>query len=243
MTAAKSTADRLVPPRSALRLVALLGPTALYMACAQPGHDSQDADLAIVIDTIADVVRVTNTGPAPEWRLVPVVSIGPKTIAEQGAGVFGTVAAVTWGPDGNLFVADGMNLEVKVFGLNGKHRHTFGRHGEGPGEFQSLYSLAWVGDRLLTLDPRQGRIGEFSKEGEFLGQRRIRLGGASGSPAFIRFFPVGANEVFRLHSALAVSTCGSAITEPAKRGTPFPSLRPRRPRRARCLSWSVKGTG
>ena len=136
-------------------------------------------------------------GAPPEWRLAPVTSIGPKTLTDQGAPEeFGLVTAVALGPDGNVFVADARNLEVRVFGLDGAHRRTFGRDGEGPGEFRSIYSLAWVGDRLLTLDPRLGRIGEFSAEGEWLGQRRT-AGGLSGSPAFIRFYPVGANEAFR----------------------------------------------
>ena len=89
-----------------------------------------------------------------------------------------------------------MNSEIRVFGFDGAHVRTFGRHGEGPGEFRSLYSLAWVGDRLLTFDPPQGRIGEFSADGEWLGQRRT-TGGLTGAAAGIRFYPVGENEVFR----------------------------------------------
>ena len=65
-----------------------------------------------------------------------------------------------------------MNSEVRIFGIDGVHRRTFGRDGEGPGEFARLYSVAWLGDRLLALDSQQGRISEFSAEGEYLGQRR-----------------------------------------------------------------------
>lgn len=175
----------------------------LVAGCAQQGRTTGGSDLTTTLDTIAGVVHVTNTGTAPVWRLVPVVSIGPTTLANQATpDEFGGVSAVALGPDEALFVADEYNSEVRVFGLDGTHRRTFGREGDGPGEFRSLYSLAWVGDRLLTLDPRLGRIGEYSAEGEWLGQRTTVMAGFSGSPAFIRFFPVGPNEVFRFAYSL-----------------------------------------
>ena len=171
--------------------------TLLAAACEQPGTKSRAGDLATTFDTVGGVVHVTNTGTPAEWRLVPVVSIGPKTITDEGRPEeFGWVTAVALGPDGNAFVADTRNHEVRVFGLDGVHQRTFGREGEGPGEFRSLYSLAWVGDKLLTFDPHLGRLGGFSALGEWLGQRRT-MAGLTGSPAEIRLYPVGANEVFR----------------------------------------------
>jgi len=154
-------------------------------------------DLTISVDTVGNIVHTNNTGTPPGWRLVPVVSIGPKSVAETGAPEeFGRINGVAVGTDGTLFVADGINREVRVFGLDGVHRRTFGRNGEGPGEFRSLYSLAWVGDRLLTLDPNLGRIGEFSAEGEWLGQQRIE-GSVSGPVGHIRFRRVSADRVYR----------------------------------------------
>ena len=169
----------------------------LAAACEQPDTNSGADDLATFFDTVSGAVHVTNTGTPPEWRLVPVASIGPRTLTDEGGPEeFGRVSAVALGPDETVFVADTRNQEVRVFGLDGAHRRTFGRDGEGPGEFRSLYSIAWVGDRLLTFDPHLGRIGEFSAQGDWLGQRRT-AGGITGSPAFIRFFPVGPNEAFR----------------------------------------------
>ena len=74
--------------------------------------------------------------------------------------------------------------------------------GRGPGEFRNIYSIAWVGDRLLTFDPPLGRLGAFSAEGEWLGQRRTEAAGLTGSAADIRLYPVGANEVFRFGARL-----------------------------------------
>ena len=166
----------------------------LILAAACVRDDAPAADFMINYD---GVIPVTNTGPPPPARLDLVVSIGPKTLTDTGSPEeFGSVTSVALGPGGEIFVADGRNREVRVFGLDGAHRRTFGREGEGPGEFQSLNSLAWAGDRLLSFDPEQGRIGEWSAEGEWLGQRRTQTG-VTGPPDVLRLYPVGPDEVFR----------------------------------------------
>ena len=171
---------RLIARTASWRGIPLVLLAGIAAACGPETIPS--GDLTITTDTVGGVVRVANTGTAPAWQLTPVVSIGPTSLAETGAPQeFGRVNSAALGPDGTVFVADGLNDEVRVFGLDGVHRRTFGRNGEGPGEFRSLYSLAWVGDRLLTLDPNLGRIGAFSAEGEWLGQQRIE-GSVSGSP-------------------------------------------------------------
>ena len=165
------------------------------VGCEPVDPASGAGDLTTTIDTINDVVHVANSGTPPEWQLTQVVSIGPKSVTEQETpDEFGRVSAVALGPDGTVFVADAGNHEIRVFGLDGAHLRTFGREGEGPGEFESIYSIAWAGDRLLAFDPPLGRIGEFSADGEWLGQRRT-TGGLTGTG--IRFYTVGADEVFR----------------------------------------------
>ena len=157
--------------------------------------EPHDGPLTTTFDTLNGIVRVANAGVAPEWQLSPVVSIGPRSVTDEGSpDEFGSVASVTLGPDDAVYVADSWNREVRVFGLDGAHRHTFGRMGEGPGEFDGLYSLAWVDDRLLAMDPHLGRISEFSADGEWLGQRTT-VRGLTGSAWNIRFYPVGDNSI------------------------------------------------
>ena len=178
---------RQIPSLPVFALTAILA-----AACAQA--DAPAADFMIGHE---GVTPVTNTGPPPTARLDLVVSIGPKTLTDTGSPEeFGGVSSVALGPNEEIFVADRRNYEVKVFGLDGAHLRTFGREGEGPGEFQSLNSLAWAGDRLLSFDPDQGRIGEWSAQGEWLGQRRTRTG-VTGTSDLVRLYPVGPDEVFR----------------------------------------------
>ena len=179
-------------------------------ACAQD-YEVPPGGLATTFDTINGVVHVTNTGTPPPARLAPVVSIGPKSLTDTGSPhEFGGVTSVALGPDGEVYVADGRNFEVRVFGLDGAHRRTFGREGEGPGEFQALSSLAWAGDLLLTMDPMLGRVGEWSGAGEWLGQRRTR-GRITGWPG-LRFYPVGPDELYRRALGSSYETSfGSAL--------------------------------
>lgn len=165
--------------RDALRaktLIVLL-PLSLGLVTASCSADRPSAavgDLTTIIDTIDGTVHVTNSGTAPEWRLTLRATIGAKSLAvgEGGPEEFGLVTTAVLGPGGEVYVGDTQNREVRVFGLDGEHRRTFGREGEGPGEFSGqINSLAWVGDRLLAIDLIGGRINEFSSEGEPLGQR------------------------------------------------------------------------
>lgn len=188
-------------PRAAGFVLVILAST-LPTACSSdsdsaPGDSAADG-VTTTIDTINGVVRVTNTGTPPRWQLTQVASIGPKSLTDDGSpDEFGRVYDVALGPDESVYVADDMNQEIRVFGLDGAHRFTAGRKGEGPGEFDGLYSVAWLGDRLLALDPHLGRISEFSAEGEYLDQRRIRGAMSSGGgPGWVRFWRVGADQAF-----------------------------------------------
>ncbi len=167
--------------------------TALFAAaCGQ-----EDAPAAAFMISHEGVTPVTNTDPPLAAHLNLVVSIGPKTLTDTGSpDEFGGVSSVALGPSGEVFVADSRNHEVRVFGLDGAHLRTFGREGEGPGEFVSLYSLAWIGDRLLTFDPDQGRIGEWTAEGNWLGSQNTQTG-VTGNLRLVRLYPVGPDEAFR----------------------------------------------
>lgn len=164
----------------------------------ESGYGPESGDgLATTVDTVGTSVRVANTGDPPTWNLAPVASIGPDaTSAEATPRDFGSVTSVAFGPDEQVvYVADRLNCEISVFGLDGTHLRTFGRCGEGPGEFtEHLYSIAWVGDKLLTYDFAGGRIGEFTGDGEWRGQRQV-AGIGTGSPSFA-LYQTGPDEAY-----------------------------------------------
>lgn len=183
------------------RQVLAVGAAVLAVSCGGPSDSSGPADartpLATTVDTAGPWIRATNSGDPPEWDLILVASIGPGPgVAEATPGDFGEAVSVAFGPGENtVYVADRQSCEVRVFGIDGTHQRTFGRCGEGPGEFTDfLWSIAWVGDKLLAFDFGGGRIGEIAEDGEWLGQRKTV--GVPGGVWYLAMYPVGGGEAY-----------------------------------------------
>lgn len=83
---------------------------------------------------------------------------------------FSAIGAVTVDPDGNLYVFEMQDMEIRVFAPDGTRLRTFGRQGEGPGEFQMYPSYMGVqGDTLWTIgQSSRARIVLFTRDGEHL---------------------------------------------------------------------------
>jgi hypothetical protein len=66
-------------------------------------------------------------------------------------------------------VLDAQLPAVQVFGPDGTHRTTFGRGGDGPGEFRDPNGIRLTPKgHILVSDPRNQRISRFTPEGDFL---------------------------------------------------------------------------
>jgi hypothetical protein len=135
------------------------------------GADAGRSGLPVQVDTIGGVVHVRNVGAAPAWRLEPLFTLGSPDEGPQG---FGSVTSILADSSGNLYVADRNAREIRVFGPDGAYLRTLGGPGRGPGEIQDLYSIAWLGGVLAVLDPGNGRLGLFSRDGAWLGSRPVQ---------------------------------------------------------------------
>jgi len=70
---------------------------------------------------------------------------------------------------GNLYVLDGGNQRVLKFDNEGKFLKTFGRFGQGPGEFQLLLSIDIHEDgHVYIADWRNCRLEVFSSQGKYI---------------------------------------------------------------------------
>ena len=130
-------------------------------------------------DTVDGVLVVTNDGPGA-WADASTGpwTVGPATlrigsIEGDGPDVFGAIAAVAVDGD-RIYVADGVALEVRAFGLDGSFLLAFGASGEGPGEFGAIDGLAIEPDGSVAVrDPRLSRISRFARDGESLSTFRL----------------------------------------------------------------------
>ena len=169
---------------------ALLGATLVGAGACDHGPALRSA--AVRVDTVGGVVHVRNVGPARVWRIEPELML-------RGAGGdegFGRVVSVLADAAGGIYVADGADQRIHVFGPEGRHLRSMGRRGSGPGEFRDLYSLAWLGDTLAVLDPGNARIAHLTRDGRPSGTWRTQA--LSGDARVVRLYRAGPRQFFAM---------------------------------------------
>lgn len=124
----------------------------LTVACG--GEDASMGAVATV-DTISGVVVVRNEGAqwaeSERWQIVEEFRVGDAAWGQNPAEElsYSRNTSVTLGPNGQIFVLEFATDRVAVFSGEGEFVRSFGRRGEGPGEFSSPMAMAWDGaDRL-----------------------------------------------------------------------------------------------
>jgi hypothetical protein len=152
------------------RILSLTAVSVLCLACAADNL----SPTGIVRDSAGvQIAENPSDATGDEWILQqpPVLEMGRSEGQGAGSDLFGAVAHAIRLSNGNIAVADRHAQEIRVFDGDGKHVehvHTFGRPGEGPGEFTSLWSIAELtGDTIAAIDPRGGRVSLFSSTGMF----------------------------------------------------------------------------
>jgi len=121
----------------------------------------------------ASTEPATDAAAPLELRLMrlsqPTLEIGLIDGDEQY--LFASIESVVRLSDGRIAVSDGGSFMVSFYDSDGRFAGSFGREGEGPGEFRSLSHMYVHGtDSLRVLDRRTGRISSFDAQGEYGGQ-------------------------------------------------------------------------
>ncbi|MDE2795310.1 MAG: hypothetical protein OXL34_10870 [Gemmatimonadota bacterium] len=151
----------------------------LLASCVSPDNPSSTAvrDSAGVL-----IAESPLEASGDEWRLElpPALQIGRSVGGNNGPDLFGHIMQVIRLSSGDIAVAEGMAGEIRVFDDGGGHLRTFGRRGEGPGEFTNLWTIAELpGDTIVAFDS-WGKASYFTSSGTFIRSFLIpRLPGAS----------------------------------------------------------------
>jgi hypothetical protein len=110
---------------------------------------------------------------APVASLYARSALRIPATADDGTPVYGTAAWATRLAGGEVVIADGADLKVRIFGTDGREVRAFGRDGRGPGEFSSLgwvgtcgsdslFAWDYVAARMTVLDPTRGRVRDWT---------------------------------------------------------------------------------
>lgn len=105
-------------------------------------------------------------GAVPEWKAELDVRVGSVDDPDYSLTWFRTMAV---GAQGDMYTVHPQEQVVRQFSSDGSFLRFIGGRGEGPGEFQNVFTIGWVADTLWVLDGRGYRFNQFDSEGEFLG--------------------------------------------------------------------------
>jgi hypothetical protein len=100
------------------------------------------------------------------------MTLGTKGVGGDSPDTFNGVTDVAVAANGDIFVADGhVNSRIVKFSKDGTFIKTWGRRGDGPGEFNVPHTIFFDSrGRLLVGDRSNRRIQIFDQDGRFLDQ-------------------------------------------------------------------------
>ena len=155
------------PPLSTGRTVCL----SLILIFLVPllAHAQKPPDWKGRVEKEGDVVVVKNPNKplygAGVFSLEQDFAIGGEESANY---VFADITSVAVSSGGTIFVLDQKDMNVKIFDRDGKFLRTFGKAGEGPGEFSMPMSIHCAArDEILVVDMSR-RLSFFKLSGEFV---------------------------------------------------------------------------
>jgi streptogramin lyase len=102
-----------------------------------------------------------------------LLALGKPGVAGAGTDTFNRPSAVTTGPNGEIYVADGhggeSNARIVKFSKDGKFIKVWGKKGSAPGEFDTPHAIAVDSKgRVFVGDRSNNRVQVFDSDGNFL---------------------------------------------------------------------------
>lgn len=153
-----------------------LAAVAVLEACRKKDDIAEAAGYPVRIETVDGVRTVLN--PAfPKEGVVRYALEEELVIGGEGAGaesVLNRPQDLKVDSQGNIYVLDWGDVDIKVFAPDGRRLRTVGRKGQGPGEFDTpAYFVLSADDRIFLLSGRQNQIIVLSDTGTYLSSFRL----------------------------------------------------------------------
>jgi DNA-binding beta-propeller fold protein YncE len=116
----------------------------------------------------ADLIKFSPDGTV-------LMTLGKPGMPGDAPGYLSAVSAVVVAPNGDIYAADGhgagTNDRIVKFSKDGKLLATWGKHGKGPGEFDTPHGIALdSAGRVYVADRANNRIQIFEPDGKFIAE-------------------------------------------------------------------------
>jgi hypothetical protein len=152
-----------------------------YVARNQGGKDM--IWMMLCLWASGKVTNVADPTDAVRYQLVKEWQLGGEDAPDNQ--IFTHTTNVAIGADGTVYVVDPGNFQVLIFDKDANFIRSFGRQGEGPGEFQEPVTIAVDGEgRPVVFDTGTKKMNVFSPEGKLVREARF----ASGVQAILQSF-------------------------------------------------------
>ena len=122
------------------------------------------------------------------WEKAPK---GPNDSPEEGA--FAEPTDIAWDKEGNIYISDGyVHSRIAKFDPYGNWIGTWGKRGQGPGEFWTVHNIQVdANDHIWVADRSNGRLQIFDTDGNFLKQLIINVPTKQYQPIMGHQYPPG----------------------------------------------------
>jgi len=160
----------------AVAIAALVAVGFIPMACKDKEEPAEAAAYPVKIETVEGIRTVVN--PAfPKEGIIRMALVEELAIGGEGGGaesVLNRPQFLDVDAAGNFYVLDWGDVDFKVFSPDGGLLRTFGKKGQGPGEFDipAFFSLAADG-RIFLLSGRQHQMIVLDGAGNYLSSFRL----------------------------------------------------------------------
>lgn len=135
------------------------------VSCSGPKVVKEMDGDVVVVKNPKDPVRISNY--TQEVKLTEELCIGHDV--PEGEYVFAALRALQVDDAGDIIILDWKDNLIKVFNPDGHLIHSFGKHGQGPGEIQSPSRLYLKDGKLIALmDSGNNRYSLYTKNGDCL---------------------------------------------------------------------------
>ena len=109
-----------------------------------------------------------------EGKLLLTIGRPLMNAPEQSGQPFNRPTHLTVASNGDFYASDGYgNSHIHCFDPNGQLKFSWGGHGSGPGEFDTVHSVfidTEDGDKVYAADRYNNRVQFFTPQGEFVGE-------------------------------------------------------------------------
>lgn len=160
--------------RRVVRFVPILALGAVALAVPACGVADDDAP-AISVHDSAGIRIVENTPEASSdsCRISSEASVEIGTRAGSSKYQLHRVLDATRLSGGRIAVVNQGSSQIRLYDPHGRYLHAFGRQGEGPGEFRTVFQIwSTEGDTLVVGDYRPWRFFRFTTDGTLLEEAR-----------------------------------------------------------------------